>query len=161
MFQNLKNPPDENTLIPLWTLWCCWHGSQFLVLSKRCSLMQSLHVYDYFCYWEWNLEGNFVRRAWCCRISMQMPEGLPLIQLNQLQTTQNERSRLWSLVPDSTGRLTKCAVYPGPTLTYTALVDTFDPLGREYKEWTFRQSRGNPRPRANTCRFLPDKIGWM
>ena len=59
MFQNLKNPPDENTLIPLWTLWCCWHGSQFLVLSKRCSLMQSLHVYDYFCYRKWNLEGNF------------------------------------------------------------------------------------------------------
>ena len=25
----------------------------------RCSLEQSLHVYDYLCYWKWNLEGNF------------------------------------------------------------------------------------------------------
>ena len=23
--------------------------------------MQSLHVYDYFCYWEWNVEGNIAR----------------------------------------------------------------------------------------------------
>ena len=59
MWQNLKNSPAEHTPIPLWILWCCCHGSQFLVLWKSCSLMQSLHVYDYFCYREWNVEGNF------------------------------------------------------------------------------------------------------
>ena len=32
-------------------------------------------------------------------------------------------------------------------------------LQAEYKVWTFRQRRGNPRPSANTYRFLPDKIG--
>ena len=25
--------------------------------------MQSLHVYDYFCYRKWNLEGNFVAES--------------------------------------------------------------------------------------------------
>ena len=61
MWQNLKNSPAEHTPIPLWILWCCCHGSQFLVLWRSCSLMQSLHVYDYFCYRKWNLEGNFGR----------------------------------------------------------------------------------------------------
>ena len=88
MFQNLKNPPDENTLIPLWTLWCCWHGSQFLVLSKRCSLMQSLHVYDYFCYWEWNLEGNFAPLP-------PLPGALPLdAAVDELQLLVEEVVRV-------------------------------------------------------------------
>ena len=36
---------------------------------------------------------------------------------------------------------------------------TFDPSGGVQRVNISSEERGNPRPRANTCRFLPDKIG--
>ena len=82
MYAQTFQPATKHSKSPSWNYTnttvdfaVLFHLDQFLVLWKRCSLMQTLHVYDYFCYWEWNLEGNFdwdtfmlllITSAWPC-----------------------------------------------------------------------------------------------